>query len=369
MRLLGSILFTLFFLGLFIAIAYYIFYIQTEKYESKSIIMVKDLSKGQAVSPLGALLSVGSSASMQDSKLLEVYIKSEEMYDKIDSEFNLTLYYTSSKIDPLNRLSRSSSLVVFEANIENLLLEYHNDLTIIYDEPSSTLSVAFSHADARLAQHIVEKIITHAGKALNVFEKKSSEIILTFLKKQEHEKYNLFLSSLKELLVYQNKHKTFDPKIDIEVKSTILAELESQLIQKEVIYSSKLQYMNSKAPEMILFANNIAHIKRNIRKVKNKISGSKGNKELNVNVSDFQLLKSKVEFHKEIYQQVLVRLEETNVLVSQNTKNLIVVARASFSDSYRYPNKLKDTFSVFIIIIFLYGVLSMIFKLIKDHKD
>ncbi|CAA6825353.1 MAG: Capsular polysaccharide export system inner membrane protein KpsE [uncultured Sulfurovum sp.] len=365
----GSILFKLFFLGIFLAISYYILYLQTEKYESKSTVMVKDLSQAQSVSPLGALLSVGNSASMQDSKLLEVYIKSEEMYELIDNEFNLTLYYTSSAVDKWNRLSRESDLPMFEANMANLLLKYHDDLSIVYDEPSSTLSIGFAHANPKIAQQIVKKIIIHAGKTLNVFEKKSSEIVLKFLKKQEKEKYNLFLSSVKDLLAYQNKNKTFNPQIDIESKSSILAGLESQLIQKEVEYNSKLQYMNPKAPEMILFFSNINHIKRSIKKVKNKISGSKGKKELNVNLSDFELLKSKVDFNKEIYGQILLRLEETTVLVRQNTKNLIVISKASLADAYSYPNKTKDTFSVFIIILFLYGVLSMIFQIIKDHKD
>lgn len=374
MKLFKRILFKLFFLSTFISITYYIYFIKTEKYESKSIIMIKDISGGQSMSPLGTLLSVGSSKSMQDAKLLEVYIQSAEMYNLVNKEFDLSSYYSSSQIDILHRLSDGVKIFKFKIpflgiNKRNLLSKYSDDLSIVYDDSSATLNISFAHADAKIAQKIVNSIIRHSAKTLNLFEKKSSEIILSYLKKLEIEKYTLFISSMQDLLRYQNQHKTFDPKIDIELKSSILSNLESQVIQKEVEYQSKLQYMNPHSTEMQLHENTIENIRNNIEKIKNEISGSLDNEELNVNVSDFELLKSKMEFNKEIYRQILVKLEETNILVNQNTKNLIVVAKPEIADSYSSPNKIKDTFSIFIILFFLYGIFSMIFKLIQDHKD
>jgi len=70
-----------------------------------------------------------------------------------------------------------------------------------------------------------------------------------------------------------------------------------------------------------------------------------------------------------LYIQTLVKLEETKVLVSQNTKNLIVVTKAQVADSYSYPNKIKDSLSILIVLSFLYGIMTLIFTIIRDHKD
>ncbi|SFV70338.1 hypothetical protein MNB_SV-13-238 [hydrothermal vent metagenome] len=70
-----------------------------------------------------------------------------------------------------------------------------------------------------------------------------------------------------------------------------------------------------------------------------------------------------------MYIQTLVKLEETKVLVSQNTKNLIVVTKAGVADSYSSPNKIKESFSILIILSFLYGIMTLIFTIIRDHKD
>jgi len=331
--------------------------------------MIKDLSQEQSTSPLGSLFLPVGSESMTDAKLLGVYIKSADMFAILNQEFNLTSYYKSEQIDFLHRLSNSMFLPSYLLNIENVLAEYNKDLSILYDEASATVKIGFSHADAKIAQEIVKKIIAQSSKILNRFENQNTEVILTFLKKQEKLKHKLFLGSLENLLRYQNKNRTIDPKVDIEVKNKILAGLESELIQKNVTYNSKAQYLNPKTAEMKLLRGNINYIKKSIRKIKAEITGNHGKKELNANMSDFTLLKSKVEFNKELYIQTLVKLEETKVLVSQNRKNLIVVTQAQVAGSYSYPNKIKDSFSILIVLSFLYGVMILIFTIIRDHKD
>jgi len=381
-RVLIKLIFLSVFLGTFLAIAYYILYIETEKYQSKSTVIVKDISQEQSVSPLGALLSTGSSESVRDAKLLEVYINSSDMYHILDREFKLNQYYASELIDPIHRLSNKKfSLPLVDLNItipfreetnQNFILQYRKDLFTLYDDESATIEIGFNHADSHIAQRVIRSIIFHASEKLNEFEKENTKIVLKFLEKQEREKYKLFLRTLRELLLYQSEHHTIDPKVDIESKSTILAGLESELVQKEVEYKGKAQYMNLSSTEMKLLSGNIEFIKESIATIKDEIAGTEVNvedRQLNVKMSDFELLKSKVEFNKELYRQTLIKLEETKVLIQQNKKNLIVVSRATVPDSYSSPNKIKDIFSVFIIISFLYGVISLILTIIRDHKD
>ena len=357
------------FFSLFIYSIVYIFFIETEKYSSQSIVMIKDLSQKQSVSPLGSLLMPSGSESMTDAKLLEVYIKSADMFKFLDKKFNLSTYYKSEDIDFLHRLSDNTLFSSYFLNMQNVLSNYNDDLSILYDESSATIKIKFAHANAKIAQEIVNTIISKSAKILNRFENQNTEVILAFLEKQEKQKHQLFINSLEELLLYQNKNRTIDPKIDIEVKNKILARLESELIQKNVAYNSKAQYLNSKTPEMKLLRGNIEYIKKSISKIKAEITGGKGRKELNTNMSDFTLLKSRVEFNKELYIQTLVKLEETKILVSQNSKNLIVVTRANIADSYTYPNKIKDSFSILIVLSFLYGIIMLILTIIRDHKD
>ena len=364
-----SILFKLFFFSFALSLVYYINFLKTEKYESKMTIIIKDLSQEQSVSPFGALLLSSASNSQQDARLLEVYMKSNDMYELLDKEFNLTSYYSSQTIDVLNRLNNEFILPNFEENRVNFVEKYNADLIVIFDELSATIEVAFAHANSKLAKEIVERIVQYAGSRLNYFDRENSQVVLDFLKKQEEKKYKLFLDSLKQLLVYQNMHNTISPKTEVESKSAILAELEGKLVQQEVSYSSKLLYMNENTAEMRLMKITIVNIKKRIKKIKFEMVGRKNGRRLNKDMSDFELLKSEVAFNKQVYMQTLAKLEETSVLVSQKSKNLIVVSKAKVSDAYVYPKKLKDTLSVLIVLGFIYGILGFILILIEDHKD
>jgi len=331
--------------------------------------MINDLSQEQSTSPLSALLMPMGSSSMKDGNLLGLYIQSSDMFSFLDQEFHLSNYYQSDKIDFLHRLSNTIPLPSYFVTMQNILSRYHEDLSILYDEPSGTIKISFSHANSKIAKDIVDRIISQSTEILNRFENKNTEVILKFLEKQEKIKDRRFKESLERLLTYQNNNRMIDPKVDIEVKNKILAELQSELIQKRVSYKSKAQYLNKNTTEMKLMRGDIEYIKKSIAKIKREITGGQGKKELNANMSDFTLLQSKVDFDKELYVQTLMKLEETKVLISQNRKNLIVVNGAKVADSYSSPDKIKDSLSIFIIFSFIYGIMSLVLTIIRDHKD
>ncbi len=360
--------FKLLFLLLFLVISFYILTIKTEKFVSSSTVIIKDLSKQQTASMLGSMLLGQGSSVMQDSKLLELYIKSMEMFLALDKEHNLTAYYSSNQIDFIQRLTPNALFSVNAINNENILAAHAKDISLRYDEPSSTLSISYLHANPLSAQSIVKDIITLSSKTLNRFEKENANVALNALLLQEKENKTLFTNSIKQLIAYQNKHHTIDPNVDVQSKSTILASLEGELVQKEVAYKSKLTYLNKSAAEMKLLLSNILHIQKSITKLKKQIAGD-GKNELNKNVSNFELLKSEVDFNKERYKQTLIKLEETKVSVKQNAKNLIVVTKPTLATTYSEPQKFKDILTLFIILSFLYGIFSLILSILKDHKD
>ncbi len=370
-----------FFLAIFIISTLYISFIETEKYVSESTIMIKNLSPTQAdPTSLSTLITQGSSSS-QDAQLVEVYARSFDMYSRLDKDINLTKYYTSDELDWIQRLSNNAILPSNRATNYNLLERYNKDLITIYDDASGTLSIEFAYANPEGAREIVKKIIKFSSDALNKFEKENAQTALKYLKRQAKIKKERFMNSIKRLIDYQNKHSTFSPTSDVERKSAILASLESLLVQKEVEYKNRLQYMNKNSSEMILMRGDIENIKKRIKSIRSQLASpekednilslttGKQSPELNKYVYDFELLKNQLDFNKQLYTQTLVKLEELKVQVSQNAKNIIVVTKPTLSDEYRYPQKLKDIISIMIVLGFLYGIISAVIKIIKDHKD
>ncbi len=348
----------------------YIFFYETERYESQSVVSLKDLSKKQAMDSIGSMFLTGASSDTQDSRLLELYIKSHEMYDFLEYKFQLSQYYTSEKIDRLNRLYKITNFKFIEANKENLLAKYNEDLHIVFDESTGTLAIDFANADRNISKVILQAIIDRSADIINQFEKENAKVALKFIEKQSNDNKKVFIESIKEMLRYQNKHLTIDPNIDVQTQSTIIANLESELMQKEIEYSSKAKFFNKNTHEMRLLKDTMVNIEKNINKVKHKMTGeSKKKRELNENVFDFELIKSDMEFNKEIYRQTLINQEELKIEVNQNAKNLLTISTPTVAESYTYPAKYKDTLTVLLILSFLYGIIMTIITILKDHRD
>jgi len=362
-----KIVIRLFFITVFLAIAGYIVYVETERYESVSITLLKDLSEKQGMS-LGAMLMGKSSNTMQDSKVLELYIRSAEMFNYIDEKFDLKSHYISKDLDVYQRLYKDTIFPVYKASTKNILKKYNDNLLVIYDEPSGTLSLSFVHTDPKIAKDILQSIIGRADEIINKFAKENAQVALRFIEKQKKENKELFITAIKKLIKYQNKHNTIDPNLDVMRKNTLLASLEADLVKSEVEYKSKAKTYNLNGAEMKMLKEVIATTKRSIKRVAAQLAGH-GTHKLNANVFDFELLKSDMEFSKEVYRQTLINQEELKIEVSQNAKHLIIVSKPTLADSYTYPNKIWDLFTLSIVIMFLYSIIITIMIIIRDHKD
>ncbi len=359
----------IFFVAIFFIVTSYILYIETERYESVSITLLKDLSQKQEMS-LGAMLMGKTSSTTQDSKILELYIRSFEMFTFIDKKFNIARLYASENIDPYQRLYKNAIFPKYQINNKNLLKKYNDNLFIVYDDPSSTLTISFVHTDPKIAKEILESIIKHSDEVINKFAKENAKVALHFIEKQRNDNKQAFITSIEKLIQYQNKNYTIDPNLDVERKNTILANLEFELVKNEVEYNSKIKTYNPNGVEMKMLKATIENIKRSIKRIKTQMVGETSNEnELNTNVFDFELLKSNMEFSKEVYRQTLINQEELKIEVSQNAKHLIIISKPTLADSYSYPNKVWDIFTLSIILVFMYSIIVTIIAIIKDHKD
>ena len=366
MRVAIKILFTVF----FVMSVIYIFFYETERYESHAVVALKDLSKKQPMSSIDSILLMGNTEESKPSKLLELYIKSHEMYDFLEYKFRLSQYYSSDKIDILHRLYKDTKFKFFQANKENFLKKYNEDLIIRYDEPTGTLSIDYANADQNYSKVILQAIIDRSKDVINQFEKENAKVALGYMEKQVSENKTKFIKSIKEMMMYQNKHLTIDPNVDLQTQSTIIANLESELMQKEVEYNSKIKFFNTNTYEMKLLEDTISSIKKNIDRVKHKMTGkSDEERKLSGNVFVYELIKNEMEFNKEIYKQSLINREELKIEVSQNAKNLLTITTPIVSESYTYPSKYRDTFTVLLMLFFLYGIITTILTILKDHRD
>jgi len=352
------LIFTVFFL----LSLFYILVLKSELYESKTALIVKDMQTNTTSDTLGlSLLGVGSSSQLQDSKVVETYLKSLDVYKILDKKFHLTQYYKSDALDFVSRLSK-------DATKEEVLEFYNQHLIVTYDEISGILSVAFSHVDPLKAKEILEFLVQKVEKQINEYNRIKAKKQLKFIQAEFGKAKGKMDASSKKLEKYQNKHLLLDPTVEASTASGIISELEATLLQKKIAYGTMSGYMKEDNYELRSLQKEIDEIKRSISIERKELTGNSENR-LNKVLFAYEKLKLAFEFDTEVYKNALIQLETTKIDVLKEAKTLTILSQPNLPDGYTYPDKPKTFITLLIITLLLYGIISMLGAIIRDHKD
>ena len=352
----------LIFVVIFIILTLYFLIIKSVLYESKTILMVRDLSQSSQTTSLGlSILGAGPSSQLQDSMVVEEYLLSLDMFLLLDKEFQLIKHYRSDKLDFIERLSKHSNM---EENVEF----YKNRLLINYDEISGLLHIAYRHTDPKVAQEILIYMIKGVESALNEFNRKKAIKQLNFIA-LEHDKNKKKMDTSSAMLEhYQNKQLLLDPSIQANSSSAIISNLEAMLTQKRIEYKTKSTYLNTDNYEVVALKTEIKEINNSLIKAKKSLTG-KSKDRLNKILFEYEKLKMQLEFDTEVYKNALIQLETIKLDVLKEAKTLSVVSKPNLPDGYTYPNKPKVFITLIIVMFLLFGIFSMLIAIIKDHKE
>lgn len=350
-----------FFLFLFIASTSYLLFVKSELYLSSSSIIIKDINKNPQESMGLTLLGVGASTQMQDASVLEQYLRSYDVLSILDEKFRLDAHYHSDALDPLERLYASS-------HREDLLELYRKRLQIGYDEVSGILTIGFLHTSGLQAQEIVRFLLAHAEEQLNYYNKRRALKQLAFMEKELKKSRERLDGSVRDLEVFQNENQIIDPAVDIQSKSTLIANLEAGLIEKKARYNQLRSYMNRDNIEVVQLSREITEIEKALKKLKRSLSGSGGDR-LNSTMIAYEKLRRQVDFDTDVYKQNLVQYEIAKVETVKEAKTLSVLTQPNRPDGYTEPRKLRASITLMLVLLLGYGIVSLVLLIVRDHKE
>jgi capsular polysaccharide transport system permease protein len=347
--------FTIFLVGMI-----YIFFIKSELYEAKTQVVIKDLN-GNKASLSGLPFLMPTSSDTQSIYAIQTYLTSFDELKNIDKLFHLQKHYKSTNIDIVQRLKNW-------ATKEDLLYLYNKRLTIIFDPVTNILNISFLHTNPQISYKIVQQLVVDADSKINEYNKLIAQKQLMSIAKQVTENQMVLKKSIKDLEQFQNKYTLLDPSQTAQAQLSLIASLEGQLLQKQAKLNELSQYMNKNNFEIVRLKNDITESTKTLNKMK-KTLASKDKKSLNLYIFEFERLKSMMELNKELYKQSLLQMEQIKTEINKNSKMLLVLTKPFVPQGYKYPEKFKDVITLLLILLLLYGIISLIEAIIKEHID
>ncbi|ALH94692.1 capsule biosynthesis protein [Acinetobacter equi] len=339
----------------------YLFSFAKDRYQSSSLVLVKQVADTQVSdsSGLGALFGV-SSTSREDSQILKEYIASRDMVVKLNEKLNLRKEFSSVQ-DPVFALPE-------DASIEDLVEYYNKMVKVELDEQSMMLKINDQAFSPEFSLKLNKEILKESDAFINEVSKNIAEEQQRFAEKQFKDASSQLEQARQAVLTYQNENEIFDPELQAQAVATLISSLQANLAQLKTEERTLLSYLTPDAPQVVAVRSQIQSVQEQIASESAKLT-SPSNAKLNKNVADFEALKAQVGFATDLYKISLASLEKARLEASRKLKKLVIIAEPMLAQDAQYPRKFYISFTSFIVLNILFGIGMLIRSIVREHKE
>ncbi|WP_144584106.1 capsule biosynthesis protein [Campylobacter coli] len=340
-------------------IIYYIL-IAADRYVSTITMSVKSTTESTQASGVLSLLTATSNTS-EDIKFLQGYIESLDMLKILDEKIHLKELYNEQYIDLFFSLSSSSS-------IESYLKYYQNRVKVHVDDKTGLLNVEVEGFTPESAHLIAKTIMQESDKFINEISHKAAREQMAFAEEELVKYKERYQKAQNDLIAFQNKYGVFDPLKQAEAKAGLVTQLESDIAQREAKLLTMQSYMNDSAPEIVTLKAEIAALKKQLIKERSKISADNSSQKLNDLAAKFQDLTIEAGFAQSAYEAALKAYESARIEALRKIKQLVIVQTPDVPQSAKYPEKIYNILTAFIVLSLIFGVIKFVKMIIEEHK-
>lgn len=348
----GPTVLTCLYLGLF----------ASDGYVSRASFLIEQDSPSASGGDLAlSLLNLGGGSSRQDTLVVDVFLRSRTLLDRIQATLDLRGHFSSDERDVFSRMDA-------DASSEDFLEFYRKHLHTLVDEESQVMTVEFTAHDPEYAHKVVEELVRQGEDFVNKINQSLAEEQLTFITSEVDKAAARLRQATVDLLALQRKNDVLNPQQETEAVAQILASLEAELTRQRTELKALSGYLNPTAPDIVATKQRIEALQAQVAEERDRMVGA-GRENFSDVMLDYQNAEVNLRIAGELYKSALTSLETTRLDAVRKAKYVIPVDRASVPDSAELPRVGYWTVTVFVLLNLMYFVSGLIVATIQDHRE
>lgn len=343
----------------------YNFLIATPRYVGEAKIIVKSLSSGEIAGGLSSFL--GAVGVLQPSStgayLVMNYIQSKDMMFMLEKKFKIKEYYSGKDWDFLYRFDPFGIFPSYE----NFYIYYKdNVVNVSFDTYSGTVTINVIGKDPEYVYDLLNEIIFSSENFVNNLNSRSSVTALNYYKDRLEESQSKLRSFSEKIKKFLNSNRTIAPDQEAGFLLGRIADLQGMLISKQMELSTLLS-VAPENPKVSELKKEVDYLKKEIDSLLNKLTGQSNS--LASNSVELELMKSELlMLQKEVEANLNALLQAQNMTYLQHLF-LESVEKPTKPDFPMEPKRVRNVFVVFAISFALWGVLSLLFAGVREHRQ
>ena len=328
----------------------YFYSIGRNRYFVRSDIIVRKASSNAYRNlDISNLIGTGNASSTEDAFFLRTYLESPQVLNAFEKLVDLETVYKKSGLDLYAGISKNPSL-------ERKYDFFRRQISISLDDRSGILRIRSLALDPDTAYKLNTFLIKQAELFINELNQSVYKEQLEFLNSEVLKKEKKLNEANKKLTDFQRFYKTLDIKSEAAMNSTLIAELESQLVKLKVeLASIKRQFVDPNSPEIIILNDQISELNNQILIERNSLVNPKA-KDFSNRIVKMAELKSNQEFAYNLYISAMTAAEKATLESVQQQRFLGIISEPQIPENeWRYwrHRGYLTTLSIFIIVVSL----------------
>ena len=346
-----------------VAVVYYSF-IASDVFTSESRFVVRSPQRQQSNSVLGNILSgSGFARSQDDAFSVHDYVMSRDALQVLEDKLQIRKAYSSNSVDFVSRFPSMFSGDSFEE-----LHKYYAKQVVITHDSSSNISLLRVHAfNAEQAHAMNELLLGMSERLVNQINERGRQDLVKYAQTEATEAERKAKEAALALATYRNQRSVFDPDRQSAIQLQQISKLQDELIATKM-QLAQVTALSPDNPQVPVLQKRSAALQKEMDTEMGKIAGTGGNSLTN-KAADFERLSLERAFADRQLASAMTSLENAKNEARRKVLYLERIVQPNKPDMALEPRRVRSIFSIFIIGLVAWGILSMLLAGVREHQD
>ncbi|WP_285111092.1 sugar transporter [Leclercia adecarboxylata] len=334
--------------------------VASDRYVSRAELVVKQADQIKMLPDALSMLGLGGS-NHQDVLLIQDYLNSPDLLDKLDEELGIKAHYQNHKIDYFSRLPDNVSR-------EDFIQYYRDHMTLRLDELSGVLTIELQAFDPAYGQQVVGLMLKESEGFINRLGHQVALEQLAFVEKEVDRAYQRVQDEKAKVLDFQNSHHLLSPESTSTARLSVVSQIESELVQQQAQLKQLQSYMKDTAPAVVSVQARVDALNKQLEQEKARLTGVDKDA-MNEITARYMDVQTQAKLAADLYKSGLVSLEQARVEAYRKLKHLLVISQPTLAEDAEYPRRLYNLATIGVLLCLLYGLVVMGLATLREHQD
>lgn len=339
----------------------YCAFVASPMYVSETKFAVRNAIEQPVGVDIASQLFKTASTSVQDARIVDAYLRSPDVFEKLDGELQLTKHYSDTSRDWVSRLASSPTLWDKESFWQRVAQPK-------IDVDSGIVTFTVRAYTPEMAQNIATGILRQGEALINEMNERSRNDAIHLAESEVKVAQERIVKAQKALEAFRDEHKELDPKATATGLQSLVFELEGERAKVKAELAEARSYMKSTAPQVKALEKRLAAVETQLNAEKARIAGNPaGGGAINSWVSQYENLMIESEFAQKQLTTAMSAYEQARSVALAKSRYLVAIQQPTLPDESRYPRIWVFTLCAFFGFFLIYGLVRLIVASIREH--